>query len=106
MGNDNADFLVFTNAGDGGYWTGDGWSSDPEDTLDVTAAEAASLALGAMPSEIHMPGDEEGSFVYVEEPAPGMGAVVLEYPDGREQLYGDKADAEEALAEYLGAWDA
>ena len=53
--NAEADYLVMNV--DAEYWTGDGWSLEPDNAKDLTLDEAARLAVENTPSE--MVGDRE-----------------------------------------------
>jgi hypothetical protein len=93
--NAEADYLVMNVAAE--YWTGNGWSQEPDKAKDLTLADAARLAVKNTPTEIMM-GDRE--ILAIDH---GVMCEVLcvwvGFPDATNRRYDDNEAAIKAICE-------
>lgn len=90
------DYLVMN--ADADYWTGDGWDSDPDKAKDLTARDAAGIAISHAPSVILIGGD-----MLPVELGDGCQAhcVWVDYPDRQNELYDSVEESVKGICGFL-----
>lgn len=98
MDPNTASWVYLVMNADGGYWTGDGWSSDPDSAMDLVARAAAEIAIAHAPSDILIGGD----LLPVDLGAGSQSHCVwVDYPDRRNELYDSVDEAVAGICAFL-----
>lgn len=95
--NTEADYLVMNVEAE--YWTGSGWSLEPDKAKDQTLEDAAVIAVENTPSEI-MIGNSEILTIDHGVLCEALN-VWVGFPDGTNRRYNDKQAAITAICEYI-----